>query len=166
MKNKLALTFLLIVGLSQMVGDILHLPALKGIGAATGASPAPKVFTAHQGFETYSSNFYLDWDDENGIRQSLFLTPQVYNGVKGPYNRRNAYGAAFSYTPVLYENTLTRPMFESVVQHALCGKSSILHELGMKKILPLLMYVRLEPRQKLPEGNKWKLQHEVICNGK
>ena len=166
MKNKLAITFLLIVGLSQIIGDILHIPAIKGIAAATGASPAPKVFTAHKGFETYSSHFYLDWNDENGIKQSLLLTPQVYNGVKGPYNRRNAYGAAFSYAPVLYDNPLTKPMFESVLRYALCGKSSILHELGVNKISTSPIYVRLEPRQTLPESNKWKLQHEVICNGK
>lgn len=166
MKNKLAIVFLLIVGLSQMIGDILQIPTLKGIAAATGASPAPKVFTAHNGFETYSSHFYLDWDDENGIRQSLLLTPQVYNGVKGPYNRRNTYGAAFSYAPVLYENPLTRPMFENVVQYALCGKSSILQELGINKVITSPMYLRLKPRQKLPDDNKWNLQHEVKCNGK
>jgi len=48
---------LLIVGLLQISGDLLVQAGLlsvgqlvKGIGAATTASPAPKVFSAGQGF--------------------------------------------------------------------------------------------------------------------
>lgn len=164
MKSKLVLAFLLIVGLSQMLGDILEIPVLKAIGAATSSSPAPKVFTAHKGFETYSSLFYLDWTDQNDIKHSLLLTPEAYKGVEGPYNRRNAYGAAFSYAPVLYSNSKTIPMFESVMQYVFCGKSSILNELGINKNNAYPAYLRLDPRQQLPKDHIWKLQYEVICN--
>src|SRR5882672_3820600 len=99
------------IGCMQMVGDVFHLPVVKAFGAATGASPAPKVFTAQDGFETYANRFFLEWRDAAGATQSLELTPQVYSGIGGPYNRRNVYGAVFSYAPVLEANPATRPMF-------------------------------------------------------
>ena len=40
---KRAPALLLVVGLLQMAGDVLRLPALKGLGAATAASPAPRT---------------------------------------------------------------------------------------------------------------------------
>ena len=95
---------LLIVGLMQMAGDLLEqggLPGigrpLKGIGAATTASPAPKVFSVARGLETYSTRFYLEWWDRNGKEHSLEFTPELYSRLLGPYNRRNVYGAAVAY---------------------------------------------------------------------
>ena len=46
-----------------MTGDLLHLSALKGIAAATGASPAPKVFSAVKGLETFSTQYFVEWID-------------------------------------------------------------------------------------------------------
>ena len=58
LKALLAPAFLVVLGCTQMIGDIFNLQTVKGFGAATSASPAPKVFTAHKGFETYSSEFF------------------------------------------------------------------------------------------------------------
>jgi hypothetical protein len=66
-----AALFLLIVGLLQMTGDLLILPALKAVAAATGASPAPKVFSSVQGLETFSSVFYLEWRDREDGADSI-----------------------------------------------------------------------------------------------
>ena len=165
MKEKLAFLFLIIIGLMQLTGDLTGLPAIKAIGAATGASPAPKVFTAHQGFETYSSRFYIDWQDSAGNEKSLQLTPQVYRGITGPYNRRNAYGATFSYAPVLTMSAYTKPMFESAAHYALCGDAPILHELGILIEGEVsAIRVRLAPRQTLPKGHPWKLNYEINCD--
>src|ERR1700733_2160100 len=60
-----ASVFLLVIGLLQMTGDLLRVPQLKGLAAATGASPAPKVFSSVQGLETFSSDFYVAWKDRN-----------------------------------------------------------------------------------------------------
>lgn len=117
---------LLIVGLLQMTGDVLGVRALEGVGAATGASPAPKVFSAVRGFETYSARFVLEWQDEDGTPRSLELTPAVYGRIEGPYNRRNVYGAALAYAPVLPPE-LRDPVF----RHALCGEAPLLRELGV-----------------------------------
>ena len=123
--------FLLVIGLLQMTGDLCGLPALRGIGAATVASPAPKVFSAVRGFETYSTHFFLEWTGHDGAGHSLALTPEVYARLAGPYNRRNVYGAALAYGPVLSTDPQTRPMFQVVTSYALCGEAPLLRELGI-----------------------------------
>ena len=126
-----AALFLLIVGLLQMTGDLLRLPALKAVAAATGASPAPKVFSSVQGLETFSSTFYLEWRDRDGVAHTVELTPELYSLVRGPYNRRNVFGAALAYAPILSADPRTKPMYEAVVQYALCARAPLLRELGI-----------------------------------
>lgn len=143
--NKSAIV-LLVVGLLQMTGDVLGLAALRGIGAATAASPAPKVFSAVRGLETYSSRFFIEWTDHEGKVHSLALTPEVYGRLAGPYNRRNVYGAALAYGPVLSTDPRTRPMFQSVIRYAFCGEAAILKELGINpNEVAGQVRVRLEP---------------------
>jgi hypothetical protein len=119
------------LGLLQMAGDLAHLPALKGVGAASGASPAPKVFSTVRGLETYSTGFALEWIDPTGAVRSLSLTRDVYVRLKGPYNRRNVYGAALAYGPVLATDPRGRPMLDAVLRHGLCGERPLLAELGV-----------------------------------
>lgn len=122
---------LLVLGLAQMAGDLLGLDAVKGIAAATAASPAPKVFSSAQGLETYSTRFFIEWSDTKGERQSIELTPELCARMQGPYNRRNVFGAALAYGPVLERNPKTRDMFRSVVTYALTGDRPLLRELGI-----------------------------------
>lgn len=117
MTTRTAAVLLTLLGLAQMAGDLAGIRVLKGIAAATGASPAPKVFSAVQGLETYSTRFYLAGTE---------LTPSVYARVRGPYNRRNVYGAALAYAPVLPEE-LRNP----VLVYALCGEAPLMRELGI-----------------------------------
>lgn len=138
---------LLVLGLLQMAGDLLKLPWLRGLAAATGASPAPKVFSAVRGLETYSTRFALEWEDAGGTTRSLPLTAEVYGRLGGPYNRRNVYGAALAYGPVLATDPRTRPMFEAVARHALCGRRPLLRELGVDPAgVARGPRVRFEPR--------------------
>ena len=130
LKNKGAV-LLLVLGLAQMTGDLTGIGPLKGVGAATAASPAPKVFSAVEGYETYSTRFILEWTDTEGSSQELVLTPEVYSGLEGPYNRRNVYGAALAYGPVLSTREQTREMFWSVARYGLTGKAPVLRELGI-----------------------------------
>jgi hypothetical protein len=132
---------LLIVGLLQISGDVLMQGGLlsvgqlmKGIGAATTASPAPKVFSAVQGFETYSTRFTVVWTDTHAEPHALNLTPAVYSRLRGPYNRRNVYGAALAYGPVLASTPRTQPMFHAVTRYALCGPAPMLRELGIDPV--------------------------------
>ena len=146
MKNLAALGFL-ILGLAQMAGDLANLPALKAIAAATGASPAPKVFSAVKGLETYSTRFFLEWHDRAGKARSLELTPEVYARLEGPYNRRNVFGAVLAYGPVLATDPRAKPMFDAVARYALCGAAPLLRELAIDpNTVEVRVRIRLEPR--------------------
>jgi len=162
----LTLLALIGIGCMQMVGDVFHLPVVKAFGAATGASPAPKVFTAQDGFETYANRFFLEWQDGAGGEHAFELTPEVYSSMKGPYNRRNVYGAVFSYAPVLDANPLTRPMFRAVVQHVFCGRPSVLSEVGvpLDAVGSGSLRIRLVPRR-AAAAQRFALVYEVRCNG-
>jgi hypothetical protein len=127
---------LLVLGLLQMTGDLLEHAgvkivgaALKAVGAATTASPAPKVFSASQGLETFSTRFRLEWTDHGGASHTQWVTAERYAQVRGPYNRRNVYGAALAFGPVLETSVRTRPMFHAVAAYALCGDAPLLREL-------------------------------------
>lgn len=129
-----------------MAGDLSGATLLRAVGAATQASPAPKVFSAVQGLETYSTRFFIEWTDRNGVERSLHLTPDVYTRLRGPYSRRNVYGATLAYGPVLWTNPHTRRMFEAVAAYALCGQAPLLRELGIDPPpAPGSVRVRLEP---------------------
>jgi hypothetical protein len=114
-----------------MLGDVLGLPRLKGFAAATQVAPAMKVFTAHQGYETHAARFALHWQDASGNPQTLVLNPATYGRVTGPYNRRNIYGAALAYGPILRSDPRTRAMQESVMHYAFCAPGSLGAELGI-----------------------------------
>src|SRR6266550_5215120 len=130
--------FLVILGTAQMFADLSGIAWLKGIAAATGASPAPKVFSAVRGLETYSTRFFIEWKDKEGMEHSLELTPEVYSRLRGPYNRRNVYGAALAYGPVL-----PAELRDPVMKYALCGRAPLLRELGIAAAGPVTIV--LEP---------------------
>ena len=127
MKWRVAL--LLALALAQMAGDLLGMPALKGVAAATAASPAPKVFSAVRGLETFSVRTALWW--EVHYVDSARITPELASRMRGPYNRRNVYGAVLAYGPVLAYDPRTKPMFEAVLRYALCPPAPLLEELGI-----------------------------------
>ena len=80
------------------------------------SSPLPIVFTEVKGVETFASDFYLSWKNEAAEQVELKITPALYSKFKGPYNRRNIYGAAISYGPVLPPQ-----MWQQVLTYGLCN---------------------------------------------
>jgi len=155
--------FLVVLGLAQMTGDTLGIPVLKAIAAATTASPAPKVFSAVRGLETYSTRFSLEWRDASGSEHSLEITPAIYAEIHGPYNRRNAYGAILAYAPILAITPETRALFESVTRYALCGRAPLLTELGIDADPTAPVRIRLEPLPTSDWGDL-PLIFEVSCS--
>ena len=129
MKQVLVFSLLVAVGTVQWLGDVLDVPALKRLGFASHASPAPRVFTSQAGFETFANRFHVVWHDEAGRVVRTELTPERYDMLRGAYNRRNVYGAAFSYGPVLAHSPATREMYMTVLHRATCGKA--LQEIGI-----------------------------------
>jgi hypothetical protein len=138
MKKRAAV--LLLLGGLQITGDLLHLPFLKDLGAATGASPAPKVFCAVHGYEAYATNFFLEWMDAAGDVHSKPISADAAGRLRGPYNRRNIYGAVLAYGPILPER-LRQP----VLTYALSGNRPVLGELGIDPKDARSVWVRYEP---------------------
>jgi len=149
----------------QMGGDLTGLSFLKGIGAATGASPAPKVFSAVKGLETYSTRFFIDWTNRAGQSHTMELTPEVYARLKGPYNRRNIYGAALAYGPVLAGDLRTASMFDSVLRYSFCGSAPLLMELGIDASdISGPVRVRLKPKDASTLEEGMLLSFEIHCD--
>lgn len=117
---------LMLLGLLQAIGYIANSPAIKGVGLVTAASPLPIVFTEVKGVETFASDFYIVWQNQNNTKDSLKITSALYGKLKGPYNRRNVYGAVISYGPVLPKEKII-----SVLNYGLCSNKSLLKELGL-----------------------------------
>jgi hypothetical protein len=154
---------LLALGMLQMAADLLHLRALKGVAAATAASPAPKVFSSVRGLETYSSRFFVEWTDESGAFHSVKIRPETTAGLRGPYNRRNVYGAVLAYGPVLQSDPSVRPMFESISRYALCGDAPLLRELGIPVTeIRGVPRIRIETRPGTQAGDL-PLEYEPSC---
>lgn len=153
-----AFLFLLGLGSLQILGDVFDLPRLKGVAAATQVAPAMKVFTAHHGYETHAARFAVHWTDDAGTPHALTLTPATYAGVAGPYNRRNVYGAALAYGPVLRADPRTAPMQASVMRHALCAPGTLRRELaipaGARDLRIVVTPVRADARTDL--AYTWK----------
>jgi hypothetical protein len=131
---------LLVFGLFQMAGDLLDLHGLKRLGKAIAIAPAPKVFCAVDGYEAYSTQFSLEWLDCAGDRHCRPLTSDTVDRLRGPYNRRNVYGAALAYGPILPEQ-LRGP----VLRYALSGDAPMLREMGIDPGGVRQVWIRYEP---------------------
>ena len=108
--------FVVGLGLLSSLGFVIGSLELRGIGAAIGSSPLPIVFTTVKGLETFSSSFYLEFKDGKKIK----ITPDLYSKLRGPYNYRNAIGAAIAYGPLMEEELRL-----SVYNHFFCEKSML-----------------------------------------
>lgn len=137
---------LLILGLAQMTGAALNIAPLKGLAAGTAASPAPKVFSSVKGLETFSTVFELRWQNTQGQHLRKQLTFEVYPRLKGPYNRRNIWGAMLAYGPVLASEPLTQPMFKDIITYGLCGHAPVLRELGIDPATAQQVSIHYTPR--------------------
>lgn len=114
----------------KVLADVLGFERLSALAAVTSVAPAMKVFTAHKGYETYSSVFELVINLTDGQTVTNKLTPGNYSGLKGPYNRRNVYGALIAYGPVLVSNPKTRAMWKAMTRNAFCGTPNVFSEMG------------------------------------
>ena len=130
---------LLAVGLAAIVGDLTGSAPLHALGVAWNSSPAPLVFASRGGLEGFSSTFHVEGTDGR-----VTLDPAIYARMRGPYNRRNVYGAALAGGPWLAEHPHLGRLHASVAARALCGERSLLDELEVEVGRPLRVIV--EPR--------------------
>jgi len=104
-----------LIGLLQIIGYLTKVKPIKNLGVITTASPLPIVFTEVKGVETFASDFFLQWHSDLGTVHEVQITPALYSKLKGPYNRRNIYGAAIAYGPVLPEK-----IWSPILTYGLC----------------------------------------------
>jgi hypothetical protein len=162
-KAKVVAVGLTVLGCLQLTGDLTGFLPAKALGAASHASPAPKVFTAHEGLETFSARFVIGYHDAEGIPRSFELTPSLNKRLRGPYNRRNPFGAAIAGAPILHGSPLLRPMHDAMLRYAFCGRGRLLAELGIVQAqgpYTLDIVLAREPRIQ----RDWQLHYEVACN--
>ena len=158
----LCLTLVLsLIGCGQMLADTFGLAGLKAVMQISQLSPAMKVFTAHRGFETFAARFYIERIDGNKLER-FELDRQRYERLAGPYNRRNVYGAAFSYGPLLASDPRLAPMHASVLRYALCEPGSARRELGLQPAS--IWRVQVEPLRAAPP--ELPLIAEVNCHAR
>ena len=115
MKN-LIYVLVVLIGMLQIIGYVTKVDAIRSLGIVSSSAPLPLVFTEVKGVETFVSDFYIRYKDAEGVQQELKLTPEIYKQLRGPYNRRNIYGAAIGYGPVLPES-----LWNSVLSYGLCN---------------------------------------------
>ncbi|PYL90427.1 MAG: hypothetical protein DMF14_09890 [Verrucomicrobia bacterium] len=113
---------LLLVGLTQMAGDILGNRVLKGLGAAPVAAPCP--ITANR---------------QDHV--SFAITPELYSRLKGPYNRRNVYGAAIAAAPRLPE-----PIRRAVLGYAFATNGPLRAGLALPENAPIALTIQTNTR--------------------
>ena len=160
--RRIAVCALARVGALQMSGDLTGSLPLLAIGAATGASPAPRVFCTREGYEAFSAGFELAWIDEEGRAQSAAVGPEVYARMRGPYNRRNVYGAVLAGGPLLERHALGRDLAAAVNTYALRDGAALLRELGLTEGPVEDVRIRYFPREgSVPRGYEIEMGETV-----
>jgi hypothetical protein len=130
---------LLPIALTQMAGDIFSSRVLKGLGAATIVAPCPKVFCEINGLEPFASSYTII---ATGAHERAFpITPELYSRLRGPYNRRNAYGAAIAGAPLLPE-----PLCRAALGYAFATQGPLRHALALPENSSLTLSIRTNTR--------------------
>ncbi len=141
-----AAVFLLLTGTLQMAGYLAGSLPLRGLGALCGWAPFPKVFCDMDGYEGFTARFTLEGVTAAGEPFEIALTPEVYQRLRGPYNRRNVYGALLAGGP-----RLPQPLGDTLTRRALRPGSALWRELGLPEAVRELA-VRVQPREGAVEG--------------
>lgn len=137
--------------LTNMAGDLLDLPVVKGLASASVIAPLPKVFSDVRGLETFASSFAFEITAPGQEPKRLPITPELYARLGGPYNRRNVYGVALAYAPRLPE-----PLWQKVYCYGLSTGGPLREELGLPPGASTKIAVTIETRTK-GRQESWRL---------
>lgn len=154
------LCFLAVV---KVVSDVAGLEKLSAVAATTNLTPAMKVFTAHKGYETYSSKFELVVDFRDGEQVTSVLDLFNYSGLRGPYNRRNVYGALIAYGPVLVSNPRTVETWREMARRGFCRENTVLYELAFEN-LSGVAGANINYHGQVKNADRFPAQLEVVCD--
>ena len=129
MKYTIFAGILIFLATIKIIATLMGWDKVVGIASMTNLTPAMKVFTAHKGYETYSSTFIIKATYADGLSEKKTVTSKIYSHLEGPYNRRNVYGALIAYGPLLAQNPKTKAMYDAMTKYAFCKEPNILTEL-------------------------------------
>jgi hypothetical protein len=152
--RKIFYILIVLVGLLQPIGYLTNIKLIRSLGVVSASSPLPIVFTEVKGVETFASDFYLEWLNKHNQTELIRITPKLYSKLKGPYNRRNIFGAAIAYGPVLPEQ-----IWGPVINYGLC-KDILKNEFLIpveKSGFSVLIKTRTKGR-----SDQWRLKAECI----
>jgi hypothetical protein len=138
--RNLACLALLLLALSQMLFGLVRAEGARNAAASTAAAPYPKVFCAKDGYEAFAMNFELTGEDEHGGAHVVSMTPETYARMRGPYNRRNVYGAALAFAPVL-----DPAVRDEVVDYAFHRDGGLRRALGLPPLRKLTIRITPKP---------------------
>ena len=138
-----------LIGCLQMIGYATGSPVMRGIGAATTIAPFTKVFSDVDGYEPFASEFTIRYRDAAGTFVETGITPELASRFRGPYNRRNVYGAALSYAP-----RLPASLWQPVFCHGLVA-GPLRKELGLAHAREISVTVRTKTRGR---SDVWHLE--------
>ena len=102
-------------------------------------APCPKVFCDMGGMEPFASCFEIIADGDKTTR--IPITPELYRQLRGPYNRRNVYGAAIAAAPILPER-----VWRTVFSYAFNPNGQLRHDLALLKTNSIHILVRARTR--------------------
>jgi sterol desaturase/sphingolipid hydroxylase (fatty acid hydroxylase superfamily) len=100
------------------------------------SSPLPIVFSHYKGVETFATRFhlYIELDTEIPFNFTTTLDATKYELIKGPYNRRNVYGAMFSFGPFFEDDALIK-LRDQILKYAVCEPGMMKRELYLTNAL-------------------------------
>lgn len=146
------------IGFLQILGFLTGVESLRNVGRLTAASPLPLVFSDFRGLETFSLDFSIEAKAKDGQSVMKKITPELYDKFKGPYNRRNVYGAVLAYGPKLTEPT-EEPLVESVLKYGFCKSGPLAGMFGLSGPLQMATITALSKAR----GDGGAYVTEVSC---
>ncbi len=146
--QKFSFYFLILIGCLQFLGIALGSKQLKGLGLATVASPLPLVFSHFRNHETFAADFHIFLTQQNKIIYEKQITPKLYSNLQGPYNRRNIYGAVFSYGPHLNQAG-EKKLVQTALKNAFCNNGFLAKEFQLPQLFDLAkIHIRTKTKNK------------------
>ena len=153
------ITSIVLLGALSSIGFAFSAKDVQGIGFVTTASPLPFVFSSYNGVETFSTTYDFDIQLKNGTVIHDQMDHIKYQGLEGPYNRRNVYGAVFSHGPFFNKENLIE-IRDQILDWGICYPGTLAGELGIHDPIDR-MIVSVRSKTKGNEDKVWAM--EVQC---
>ena len=151
--NNVLFSILVAVSFLQIIGFSLGIKGVRGLGLATVASPLPLVFSHFRGHETFAAKFSLELYKDDRLLKTVKIDSALYSKLKGPYNRRNVFGAAFAYGPYLDQNN-ERELVRSVLSYGFCSKDHLPSEFEIEEDFDRIVVVVVPTKAEAGASNK------------